>query len=60
MFTPNIGVKILYPDYGAVHSRHGQRVQPGIVDFIGVDLDWEYRVFGQRQYRLDFASQILD
>ena len=45
LFAPDglldLGVEILHPDRGAVHPRCGQRIQPGVVNLVRVDLDRE-------------------
>jgi len=51
-------VEILHPDRGAVHAACGQRVQPGFVDLVRIDLDRELRTFGKAGHIAHRADQV--
>jgi hypothetical protein len=53
------GVKVLHPDRSAVHPRRRQRVQPGIVNLVRVDLDREFAVLGHRGHGKDRLGQLF-
>ena len=54
----DLGVEVLHPDRGAVHPRRGQRIQPGIVDLVRVDLDRKLAIRRHRRDSKDRPGQI--